>query len=119
MNKHKLKLAIPTLVALLVSHLPQVIPTASAANTTQFQQAFVRLDRMKVSQWTGFVVCATPDTDVFNGTPQNGNEASVTVVIPTMLNGTDFVLDTTLAHWTTDSANIPATIPDWVDPTSP
>jgi len=122
MNKHKLKLAIPTLVALLVSHLPQVIPTAAAANTTQFQQAFVRLDRMKTSEWTGFVVCATPDTDTFNGTPQNGNEASVTIVIPQMLNPTDFVLDTTApitSHWITDSTNIPATIPDWTDPTSP
>jgi len=81
----------------MLSVVGQLLPaTAEGA----FQQAFVRLDRMKVNTATGGMVCATPATV--------GTEAKVIVTFPST-----YTLNTTAANWTVTTTNIPATATAW------
>lgn len=85
--------------ALVLSAVIQFLPeTAEGA----FQQAYLRLDRMKVNTATGGLVCAKPNA--------TGTEAKVVVTFPTT-----YTLNTTAANWTvsTASTDIPAGSTAW------
>lgn len=66
-----------------------------------FQQAYLRLDRMKASTTTGGTVCAKPNTV--------GTEVDVQVVFPT-----GFTVNTTAANWTVATTNLPSGATAWV-----
>lgn len=85
-----------SLIFLLVGPL---LPQAQAQAI--FQQAYLRLDRMKASTTTGGTVCAKPNTV--------GTEADVQVVFPT-----GFTVNTTAANWTVTTTNLPSGATAWV-----
>lgn len=66
-----------------------------------FQQAYLRLDRMKASTTTGGTVCAKPNT--------TGTEADVQVAFPT-----GFTVNTTFGNWTVTTTNLPSGASAWV-----
>lgn len=66
-----------------------------------FQQAYLRLDRMKASTTTGGTVCAKPDT--------TNTEADVQVTFPT-----GFTVNATAANWTVTTTNLPSDATAWV-----
>src|SRR5258708_1962376 len=68
--------------------------------STGFQQAYVRLDRMKINTTTSGMVCATPATALV--------EASVTITFPST-----YTLDGTASHWVLTTTNIPGTATPW------
>ncbi len=74
------------------------VENAQAAN---FQQAYLRLDRMKASTATSGLVCAKPAT--------TGTEADVQVAFPT-----GFTVNTTAANWTVTTTNLPSGATAWV-----
>jgi len=86
-------------VSLVLSAIVPFIPTAAEAG---FQQAYVRLDRMKASTATGGLVCAQPATA--------GTESKVIVTFPTV---PAYTLNTTAANWTVSTANIPSAATAW------
>ena len=65
-----------------------------------FQQAYVRLDRMKASTTTGGTVCAQPNTVA--------TEASVQVTFPT-----GFTVNSTASNWTVTTTNLPSGATAW------
>lgn len=71
----------------------------------QFGQTYLRLDRMEELLPTGGTVCAEPATAL--------TEADVQVTFPTQSTGTDFVVDSTAANWTTTVTNLPAGATAW------
>jgi hypothetical protein len=73
-----------------------LVPTASA----NFQQAYVRFDRLKASTATTGLVCAKPNT--------TGTENDVQVVFPT-----GFTVSTTLGDWTVATSDIPSGATAW------
>jgi hypothetical protein len=75
------------------------VPTGAHAG---FQQAYVRLDRMKANTATGGLVCAKPNTV--------GTEAKVLVTFPST-----YTLNTTAANWTVSAGatEIPAGSTAW------
>ena len=105
MTNRKLKIVI-ALAAVLVlgSASPFLSGAAHAAPPPQFQQAFVRLDRMAATTPTGGTVCATPATTAV--------EADVQVIFPTV-SGTDFTVNTTASNWTVTTSNLPSGATAW------
>lgn len=85
-----------TLVLLTLSQF--VFPAKAQAI---FQQAYIRLDRMKASTTTGGTVCAKPNTV--------GTEVDVQVVFPT-----GFTVNITAANWTVTTTNLPSGATAWV-----
>jgi hypothetical protein len=83
--------------ALMLSAVGSFLPATAEAG---FQQAYIRLDRMKISTATGGMVCAQPATV--------GTEAKVVIVFPST-----YTLNTTAANWTVTTTNIPATATAW------
>jgi hypothetical protein len=82
-------------VAILLGVIAQLLPSQAFA-ATGFQQAYVRLDRMKANTTTSGMVCATPATIA--------TEASVVITFPST-----YTLDTTASHWVLTTTNIPGT----------
>jgi hypothetical protein len=72
------------------------VPAAEA-----FQEAYLRLDRMRASTTTGGLVCARPNT--------TGTEADVQVVFPT-----GFTVNATAANWTVTTTNLPSGTSAWI-----
>ncbi len=65
-----------------------------------FNQAYIRLDRLKASTTTGGLVCANPAT--------TGTEADVQVAFPT-----GFTVNTTASNWTVTTSNLPSGATAW------
>ena len=85
-------------VLLLVLVLPLLfIKTAKAGN---FEQVYIRLDRLAASTTTGGTICAQPDTV--------GTEADVQVTFPT-----GFTVNTTAANWDVTTTNLPSGATAW------
>ena len=70
------------------------------AQAGNFEQAYVRLERLKASTTTGGTVCAQADTVA--------TEADVQVVFPT-----GFTVNTTASNWTVTTTNLPAGATAW------
>lgn len=86
------------LALILLTLAPLVFPPKAYAI---FQQAYLRLDRMKASTATSGLVCAKPNV--------TGTETDVQVVFPT-----GFTVDTTAANWTVTTTNLPSGATAWV-----
>ncbi|HSX02755.1 MAG TPA: hypothetical protein VLI05_05590 [Candidatus Saccharimonadia bacterium] len=99
MHRWSQRLPIRVIVAgiLAISTLASLVPAQAEAG---FQQAYVRLDRMKANMATGGMVCAQPATV--------GTEAKVVVTFPIT-----YTLNTTAANWTVTTTNIPSTATAW------
>lgn len=95
---YKKTVSFVVLITLVLLYSALWLPTAQAAN---FQQAYLRLDRMKASTTTGGLVCAKPAT--------TGTEADVQVTFPT-----GFTVNATAANWTVTTANLPSGATAWV-----
>lgn len=74
------------------------IASAEAAN---FQQAYLRLDRLKASTTTGGTVCVEPTTA--------STEADVQVTFPT-----GFTVNSTPSNWTVTTTDLPSGATAWV-----
>jgi hypothetical protein len=74
--------------------------TPLGAHAANFQQAYMRLDRMKISTATGGLVCARPATVA--------TEAQVVVTFPST-----YTLNTTAANWTVTTTNLPTGTTAW------
>jgi hypothetical protein len=101
--KHRIELKRASIVNIFSLLLALVLPlfvslTAQAGN---FQQVYIRLDRLKASTTTGGTVCAKPQTA--------GTEADVQVVFPT-----GFTVNTTASNWTVTTTNLPNGATAWV-----
>lgn len=66
-----------------------------------FQQAYLRLDRLKASTATGGTVCAQPNT--------TATEASVDVTFPS-----GFTVNGTASNWTVTTTNLPSGASAWL-----
>ncbi len=71
------------------------------AKAGNFQQVYIRLDRLKASTATGGTVCAQPQTV--------GTEADVQVVFPS-----GFTVNSTAGNWTVTTTNLPSGATAWV-----
>jgi hypothetical protein len=105
MTRQKLKLVIATTAALIAETTFPMFGGIASAAPPQFTQAYIRLDRLKAVTPTGGTICATPTT--------TATEADVQVTFPTQA-GTDFVVNSTAANWTTSVTNLPAGSTPWV-----
>jgi hypothetical protein len=74
---------------------------SESAQAGNFQQVYVRLDRLKASTATGGTVCAKPQTA--------GTEADVQVVFPS-----GFTVSSTASNWTVTTTNLPSGATAWV-----
>jgi hypothetical protein len=113
MTKHRVKLIIAASAALVAEIAAPVLTGVAHAAPPQFQQAYIRLDRMKELTATGFMICATPNTAAA--------EADVQITIPTQV-GTDWVVNSTAANWVvtdpTALGEMPAGAVFWLGMTS-
>lgn len=89
--------AVGALVTFLAVPVLLLMNFAEAAN---FQQAYVRLDRLKASTTTGGTVCARPTT--------TATEADVQVAFPT-----GFTVNSTASNWTVTTTNLPSGTSAW------
>lgn len=87
-------------VEAIVLLLVIVLPILSEKAKANFQQAYVRLDRMAASTATTGLVCAQPNTV--------GTEADVQVTFPT-----GFTVSTTTGNWTVNTTGIPSGSTAW------
>lgn len=85
------------IVGLLVSTFLPLIPLPAHA---VFTQAYVRLDRMKLSTATGGTVCVKPATV--------GTESKILVSFPDALTSAPFTVNTTAANWVMTTTDLPA-----------
>ncbi len=83
---------------LLLAVMLDFVPLSAQAG---FQQAFLRLDRMKISTATGGTVCA-------QASATGPTEAKVVVTFPTT-----YTLSTTAANWTVTTTNLPSGASAW------
>ncbi len=81
--------------------LPLLFFWVQLAHAGNFQQVYIRLDRLKASTTTGGTVCAQPQTA--------GTEADVQVTFPT-----GFTVNTTASNWTVTTTNLPSGATAWV-----
>lgn len=94
-RSHRLTSIASILALFMAGMAPLLVP--KMAQGAQFQEAFLRLDRMKAATATGGRVCAQPAT--------TATEASVQVTFPTT-SGTDYVVNATAANWTVNTSNL-------------
>jgi hypothetical protein len=87
-------------VSLMLFALVLPMLSASSAEAAGFQQASVRLDRLKASTATGGTVCAKPATVA--------TEADVQVVFPT-----GFTVNGTASNWTVTTTGLPSGATAW------
>ncbi len=97
-NRQSFSRVIPV-IALLLGTVQILIP--SGAEAVGFQQAYIRLDRMKAATTTGGTVCATPAS--------TATEGKVVVTFPST-----YTVNTTAANWTVTTTNLPAGTTAWV-----
>lgn len=88
------------LAALVAVSVVQVILFALPAKAGNFEQVYIRLDRLADSATTGGTVCAQADTA--------GTEADVQVAFPT-----GFTVNTTASNWTVTTTNLPSGATAW------
>ena len=93
----KLSRIVPV-VAIMLSTMSALTPIAAGA--AGFQQAYLRLDRMKINTATGGTVCVTPAT--------TATEAKVILTFPTT-----YTLNTTATNWTVTTTNLPTGATAW------
>lgn len=87
-------------IAVLLAILVAPFLFSKTAEAGNFEQAYVRLDRLAASTATGGMVCAQPDTV--------GTEVDVQVVFPT-----GFTVNTTASNWTVTTTNLPSGATAW------
>ncbi len=87
--------------SLLIVLLLPLFFTTKVAHAGNFQQIYIRLDRLKASTTTGGTVCAKPQTA--------STEADVQVVFPT-----GFTVNSTASNWTVTTTNLPNGATAWV-----
>lgn len=85
-------------VAIVVVTIGSTFPVA--AHAVGFQQAFLRLDRMKVNTATGGTVCVTPAS--------TATEGKVVLTFPTT-----YALNVTTTNWTVTTTNLPTGATAW------
>lgn len=95
------QLSVVQIIVLVATILLPTFFWAQMAKAGNFQQIYVRLDRLKASTTTGGTVCAQPQTA--------GTEADVQVTFPT-----GFTVDTTASNWTVTTTNLPSGATAWV-----
>jgi hypothetical protein len=98
-NRWKRPTAVLTVGALFSLFALPIFFIATAR--ADFQQAYVRFDRMSATTATTGLVCAQPNTV--------GTEASVQVTFPT-----GFTVSTTTGDWTVSTTNLPSGATAWV-----
>lgn len=84
-------------IAGILAFLPY--PTA---NASPLSQAYLQLDRSKITSSLSGTVCAKPSSE------GAGTENSVSVTFPS-----DFTINTTLSNWTTNTENLPPGAVAW------
>ncbi len=90
-----------SLILLAIFFVILLVP--SQAHAAAFQEAYVRLDRMKASTATTGLVCAKTPSSITTGT-----EASVKVTFPT-----GFTVSSTASNWTVSTTDIPSGSSAW------
>lgn len=95
--KHISALQLSIIGASLFLPLLLWVHSAQAGN---FEQVYIRLDRLKASTTTGGTVCAQADTA--------GTEADVQVTFPT-----GFTVNSTASNWTVTTTNLPSGATAW------
>lgn len=88
------------LAVLLASLFLPLFFWMTPAKAGNFEQVYIRLDRLKASTTTGGTVCAQADTA--------STEADVQVVFPT-----GFTVNTTASNWTVTTTNLPSGATAW------
>ncbi len=87
---------------LILSAVAQFLP-ATAEASAQFQQAYLRLDRMKINTSTGGLVCAKPSVANLALT-----EAHIMITFPST-----YTLNATAGNWTVTTTNLPTGATAW------
>ena len=87
------------IVAIVLSTLSAFAPITAGA--VGFQQAYMRLDRMKTASATGGMVCATPAS--------TATEGKVVLTFPST-----YTLNITAANWTVSTTNLPTGATAWI-----
>ena len=104
MTKQKLRLIVAATAALVAEVAFPIFTGVAHASPPQFQQSYVRLDRLEATTATGGTICADPKT--------TATEAGFEITFPTQV-GTDFSVSTTVANWTVSTTNLPASSTAW------
>lgn len=95
------QLSLFQVVALLTTlFLPLLLLWMNPAQAGNFEQVYIRLDRLKASTTTGGLVCAQADTVA--------TEADVQVTFPT-----GFTVNGTAGNWTVTTTNLPSGATAW------
>ncbi len=93
-------ISILNLAAIVAVSMVQIVLFALPAKAGNFEQVYIRLDRLAASTTTGGTVCAQADTV--------GTEADVQVTFPT-----GFTVNTTASNWTVTTTNLPSGATAW------
>lgn len=93
-------ISILNLVAILAVSMVQIALSVLPVKAGNFEQVYIRLDRLAASTATGGTVCAQADTV--------GTEADVQVAFPT-----GFTVNSTAANWTVTTTNLPSGATAW------
>lgn len=93
-------ISILNLVAILAVSVVQIALSVLPAKAGNFEQVYIRLDRLAASTTTGGTVCAQADTVA--------TEVDVQVVFPT-----GFTVNTTASNWTVTTTNLPSGATAW------
>ncbi len=97
---HLKTISVLQLAILLSSLMLPLIFWVNSAKAGNFEQVYIRLDRLKASTATGGTVCAQADT--------TGTEADVQVTFPT-----GFTVNSTASNWTVTTTNLPSGATAW------
>lgn len=97
---HLKSISVFQLAILLSSLLLPLFFWVHSAKAGNFEQVYIRLDRLKASTATGGTVCAQADT--------TGTEADVQVTFPT-----GFTVNSTASNWTVTTTNLPSGATAW------
>lgn len=88
------------LAAIVLVSVFQIVFSVLPARAGNFEQVYIRLDRLEASTATGGTVCAQADTV--------GTEVDVQVVFPT-----GFTVNSTASNWTVTTTNLPSGATAW------
>lgn len=94
------QMSVIQLGVILASFLLPFLFLVYPAKAGNFEQVYIRLDRLKASTTTGGTVCAQADTA--------GTEADVQVTFPT-----GFTVNSTASNWTVTTTNLPSGATAW------
>lgn len=93
-------ISILNLVAILAVSIVQIVLFALPVKAGNFEQIYIRLDRLAASTTTGGTVCAQADSVA--------TEVDVQVVFPT-----GFTVNSTASNWTVTTTNLPSGATAW------